>query len=163
MEDENKFSESGTEKQLLRSLLRTLDKTKEPKSSQDHFRDTYFQLMETLKSGSRQTTSDEKVKLYRIHCQAINVSLTSKPTETEKLRPLMDQMQSFIAKNVSPYNEEHPVLEGINRMIAELLTRSQLEPAKSFLLPLENLVLGINEWNKHVPRNQIIPYREVSR
>jgi hypothetical protein len=119
--------------------------------------------METLKSGFCQTTCDEKVKLYRVHCQAINASLTSKPAETEKLRPLMDQMQSFIAKNVLPYNEEHPVLEGINRMIAELLTRSQLEPPKTFLLPLENLVLSITEWNKHVPRNQIIPYREVSR
>ena len=119
--------------------------------------------MDLVSTGAVLTTSDEKTKLYRAHCQAISASLTSKSCETEKLRPLLDEMQNFIAKNVTPYNEEHPVLESINRMIGDILCRSQLEPAKTFLIPLETLIQTLLEWNKHVPRNQIIPYREVSR
>ncbi len=133
-------------------------------SAQDHLKDTYFQLMDMLSNGGPVlTSSEENAKLYHAHCQALAGGLTSKPTETQKLRPLLDEMKSFIAKNVTPYNEEHPVLESINRMIGDILCRSQLEPAKTFLIPIETLVQTILEWNKHVPRNQIIQYREISR
>ena len=166
LEEESKFSDGGAEKQLLRTLFGAIDNRSGDRKdvfSRDHFKDTYFALMEDLDGGSLRTTSFENAKLYFAHCQAIGASLTSKPTETEKLRPILDEMKAFIGKNVSPYNEEHPVLDGISRMIGDVLRRSQLEPVKTFLVPIENLIQNILEWNKHVPRNQIIPHRELAR
>jgi hypothetical protein len=166
LEEENKFSGDGTEKQLLRTLLNTLGSANDDDKSlftRDHFKDVYFTLLDDLNGGNLRTTNVENAKLFFAHCQAISASLTSKAAETEKLRPLLDDMKAFIAKNVAPYNEEHPVLDGICRMIGDVLKRSQLEPVKTFFVPVENLILNIVEWNKHVPRNQIIPYRELTR
>ena len=138
LEEENKFSESGTEKQLLRTLFQSLKGEKanndEAVFSHGHFKDIYFQLLTALAGSTFNATNAENAKLYFAHCQAVNASLASKPTETEKLRPLMDEMKSFVEKNVAPYNEEHPVLEGINRMIGDVLKRSQLEPVGYILL-----------------------------
>lgn len=109
MEKKNDDVEKSTEcPTMFRDLLnkvRNKSCANHTNFKDDHLRATYHRVL-----SERATTSTpvEERLLYLAHCQEIASSLKKQAREVEKLRPILDQMKTFISENVSPYNDEHP-------------------------------------------------------
>jgi hypothetical protein len=90
---------------MFRDLLKKVSGKLNNDIKDEHLRSTYHRVM-----SQRPTTSTpiEERLFYLGHCQEIASSLKNQGREVEKLRPILDQMKSFISENVSPYNDEHP-------------------------------------------------------
>ena len=102
-----------------------------------------------------------------LHVKVLNEATNQLDPSFELSKPLLQletilaEIREFIREEIEPHNPDNMFVDDMVKALKAMMDRSVLESNTRFFYPMENFALEVTEWNRHVPRNQIVDLRAL--